>query len=95
MRLKKSKPVKDDYVIVVWADAHAVTHTWTPVEELDDDDCLVTSIGLLLPDVKSGHLVLAQSMIHGEETVDNVLAVPLGMVRTVRRVSCGEPVSLP
>lgn len=84
-----------DYVIVIWADAHAVTDAWTAIDQLDDEECLVTSIGLLLRDAKSGHVVLAQSKIHDEETVDNVLAIPLGMVKVIHRVSCGEKISLP
>ena len=69
------------YVEVVWFDAHAVTHSWTAVEELDRDECVVRSVGMLLDGAKDGHVVLAQSMISGEETVDNVLAIPNGMVR--------------
>ncbi len=83
------------YVIVTWCDAHAVTDTWTGIDELDDEECLVESIGMLLEGAKSGHIVLAQSMILGEETVDNVLAIPEGMVRVIHRVSCGDRLSLP
>lgn len=71
------------YVEVVWCDAHAVTHTWTALEELDREECIVRSVGMLINNGKDGHVVLAQSMISGEETVDNVLAIPNGMVRQV------------
>lgn len=69
-------------VCLWWRDAHAVTDTWTAIEELDDEPCIVHSIGFLLRDVKPGHIVLAQSMIDGEEygDVDHVLAIPSAMV---------------
>jgi len=66
--------------LVTWRDAHAVTETWTHIDELDKHDCVVTSVGILLEGVKPGYLVLAQSMIDGEHTVDHVLAIPVGMV---------------
>ena len=74
---------KRNYVEVVWFDAHAVTHSWTAVEELDREECIVRSVGMLLDGVKEGHVVIAQSMILDEETVDNVLAIPNGMVRQI------------
>lgn len=72
-----------NYIEVVWFDAHAVTHSWTHLEELDKENCVVRSVGLLLENAKEGHLVLAQSMISAEETVDNVLAIPNGMVKQI------------
>ena len=68
------------YLLVVWRDAHAVTDGWTHLDELDREECIVTSIGILLKDAKHGYLVLAQSMIDDENTVDGVLAIPDGMV---------------
>ena len=66
--------------VVTWRDAHAVCETWTHLEDLDKEDCIVTSVGILLEGVKPGYVVLAQSMIDGEHTVDHVLAIPVGMV---------------
>ena len=68
------------YLHVVWRDAHAASDTWTHIDDIDPDDCLVTSVGILLADAKPGYLVLAQSMINGANTVDGVLAIPHGMV---------------
>lgn len=68
------------YMLVVWRDAHAASETWTHIEDIDSDDCLVTSVGIVLVDAKPGYLVLAQSMINGANTVDGVLAIPHGMV---------------
>lgn len=73
--------------LITWRDAHAVTHTWTQVDELDDEPCIVRSVGWLLPNVKSGHLVLAQSHIETAGDVDHVLAIPAGMVIEVTRLN--------
>lgn len=81
-----------EFVTVLWCDAHAVTDSWTPIEELDKKECLVESTGLLIRDSKPGHIVLAQSMISEEETVDGVLAIPVGMVRNIHRLSRGETI---
>ena len=77
------------FVEVVWHDAHAVSDTWSSVEEISDEPCVVRSVGVLLPHVKPGHLVLAQSVIEGDEMLDHVVAIPLGMVRRVHRLSVG------
>lgn len=67
-------------VRVTWIDAHAVTDTWTAIDELDDEPCVVTSVGLLLRDAKPGHVVIAQSHIAEQDDVDGVLAIPSSMV---------------
>lgn len=84
-----------EFVTVIWCDAHAVTDSWTPIEELDRKECLVESTGLWIRDGKPGHIVLAQSMISEEETVDGVLAIPTGMVRYIHRLSRGETIPHP
>jgi hypothetical protein len=76
-------------VEVVWHDAHAVTETWVGVDDIDDGPCVVRSVGVLVPHAKPGHLVLAQSIIEGDNMVDHVVAIPLGMVRRVHRLSVG------
>lgn len=90
---KGTKTMTLEYVSVLWCDAHAVTDSWTPIEELDRQECLVESTGLLMRNCKPGHIVLAQSMISDEETVDGVLAIPVGMVRHIHRLSRGEEIS--
>jgi len=72
--------MRTDLVRVIWNDAHAVTDAWTPVADLDSDPCVVHSVGHLLPEVKRGHLVLAQSMIDERAEVDAVLAIPTAMI---------------
>jgi hypothetical protein len=86
---------KSDHIYVVWHDAHEVTESWTHIDELDTEPKVVRSIGLLLPNVKKGHICIAQSIIEDENTVDNVLAIPEEMVINVYHVSCDDNFSLP
>ncbi len=67
-------------VRVWWRDAHAATQTWSPVEEIDPEPCIVVSVGFVLSDVKPDHVVLAQSFIDDQGEVDHVLAIPSAMV---------------
>jgi hypothetical protein len=71
-------------VQVVWRDAHAATDGWTLPEEIDQDPCMVTSVGYLLAGCKPGHLVLAQSVIADQGAVDHVLAIPVAMVAKIK-----------
>jgi hypothetical protein len=76
-----------ELVRVTWHDAHAVTDTWTNLHDLDTDPCIVATVGYLMGKVKSGHLCLAQSVILGDEpTLDNVIAIPYGMVKKIERL---------
>lgn len=71
-------------VSVIWIDAHQLTDAWTELADIDDDgDRVVHSVGFLVP-TKAGHICLAQSV--DEERVDNVLAIPHGMVRRICRL---------
>jgi hypothetical protein len=70
-------------LLVEWADAHDGTETWTAIDDLvDDGEVIITSVGIQLDEDnggKKGHVALAQS-IDGDH-VDNVLYVPVGMIR--------------
>lgn len=70
-------------LLVEWADAHDGTETWTAIDDLaDDGEVIITSVGIQLDEDnggKKGHIALAQS-IDGDH-VDNVLYVPVGMIR--------------
>ena len=48
--------------------------------EIDNDPLVVESIGFLLPEKKSDHVVIAQS-ITADGNLDSVLAIPVGMVQ--------------
>lgn len=69
-------------VLVTWHDAHADAQGWADITELDDDPCIVHSIGFQLENRKAGHVSLVQSIITTE--VDSVLHIPTAMVQSIR-----------
>ena len=79
-------------VLVEWADAHQATDSWTYVDDLDDEgDRIIQTIGFLLPVDEGGkenHVTLFQSFDEEQDMVDNVLHIPVGMVKSMRAVSC-------
>lgn len=76
------------FVEIVWDDAHAVTDSWIELNDLDDEPCVVVSVGVLLPSVKKGHVVVSQSA-NSQDQFDCVLAVPVGMIRSMRVLGVG------
>lgn len=74
------------FVEVIWHDAHADTTSWIELSELGCDPCVVTSIGILFPDAKPDHIVLAQSQ-NSFDQIDCVLSIPVGMVQSMRVVT--------
>lgn len=69
-------------VYVKWHDAHAVAPSWVAFDDIVDEPAIVESVGWLVPDLISGHIVLAQSVLADEG--DHILAIPVGMVREMR-----------
>lgn len=78
-------------VIVEWADAHQATDSWTAIEDLDDEgERVIHTVGFLLPVDEGGkdqHVTIFQSLDEEQEMVDNVLHIPVGMVKSMRAVS--------
>ena len=73
-------------VIVTWMDAHAATETWTPLNDIDQDPCIVNSCGFLLTADEGGkpdHITIYQSKTDSDD-VDGVLCVPVAMVKTMK-----------
>jgi hypothetical protein len=66
-------------VRLTWHDAHSVGSGWQSIDEIDDDACVVESVGILLPESKDKHVVLCQS-ITDTDSIDHILAVPVAMV---------------
>ena len=66
-------------VIIEWHDAHAYSEHWISIEEVEEEPCLVKTVGWLLPDAKPGHVVVAQSY-SSYEGIDCVLCIPVAMV---------------
>ena len=69
-------------VYVKWHDAHAVAPSWIALADISDEPAIVESVGWLVPNCISGHIVLAQSVL-GDEG-DHILAIPVGMVRAMK-----------
>lgn len=76
------------FVEVVWHDAHADTNTWIDISEIGSDPCVVVSVGILLPETKPDHIVLAQSQ-NSFDQLDCVLAIPVAMVKSMRAIFAG------
>ena len=74
-------------VLVEWVDAHADAQGWTDQADLDPEPRIITTVGLVLRNVKPRHLTLAQSVDVGADTVDSVLSIPTAnIVKVVRLV---------
>ena len=73
-------------VEVVWHDAHADTNSWIELDDIGSEPCVVTSIGILLPEAKPDHVVLAQSS-NSFDQLDCVLCIPVAMVKTMRSIT--------
>lgn len=69
-------------VLVVWHDAFSDVSGWSEVVDMDDEPCVVESVGYLVPDAKNGHVVVAQS-VNSNGQMDSVLCVPVAMVQRV------------
>lgn len=81
-------------VIVEWVDAHQGTESWTSIHDLaDEGDRLILTVGFVLPTDEGGkenHITVFQSFDEEQEMVDNVLHIPVGMVKSMRAVSFGS-----
>ena len=72
-------------VLVTWHDAHSGAESWINIKELDSDPAVVESVGFLLNEDNGGkpdHITLYQS--RNEDSLDHVLHIPVGMVRTMK-----------
>ena len=71
---------------VVWHDAHSVGAGWQPIDDIDDEPCVVDSVGFLIPESKADHIVISQSMTDGDQ-IDHILAIPVAMVKLMQVLS--------
>lgn len=77
-------------VLVHWTDAHSMSdYSWMAIEDLSNEPREIMSVGIILPNVCRNHLVLAQSIDPAADTVDHVLAIPLGMVKSIICLDAG------
>lgn len=73
-------------VRVTWHDAYTLgNNEWRALEDIKDEPCMVYSVGYWLKRKRSRHLILFQSCADDED-VDNVLLIPMGMVKKVERL---------
>jgi len=79
MTTTKNEPYS--LAIVIWHDAHSDGDVWMPEESIDPEPAVVTSVGIILDQVKPGHLTLAQSHVHGHW--GTLLHVPISMVEEI------------
>ena len=71
-------------VRVTWHDAHSLDNNeWHNVADIDDSPCVCVSIGIMQK--RRRHLILMQT-VTGEQGADNVLLIPLGMVRKIEKL---------
>ncbi len=72
-------------VLVTWHDAHSGSESWINIKDLDTDPAEVQSVGFVLATTDGGkpdHITLYQS--RNEESVDHVLHIPVGMVKSIK-----------
>ena len=72
-------------VLVTWHDAHSGAESWINIKDLDTDPAEVQSVGFVLATTDGGkpdHITLYQS--RNEESVDHVLHIPVGMVKSIK-----------
>ena len=72
-------------VLVTWHDAHSGAESWINIKDLDTEPAEVQAVGFLLATSDGGkpdHVTLYQS--RNEDSLDHVLHIPVGMVRTMK-----------
>jgi hypothetical protein len=78
-------------VLIEWIDAHADANGWCDRDDLDPEPRLITTVGIVLRNVKPQHLTVALSV--DEEKVDSVISIPTAVIKRVVRLVDG--LSLP
>jgi hypothetical protein len=73
------------FVLIVWADAHAGEGHWDTLDPDDKDEHLVATVGMLVAEQDGGkpkHLTVAQSK-SPDGFFDHVIHIPSAMMRSV------------
>jgi len=78
-------------VLIEWIDAHADANGWCDRDDLDPEPRVITTVGIVLRNVKPQHLTVALSV--DEEKVDSVISIPTAVIKRVVRLT--EGLSLP
>lgn len=95
MARKKNQDQGPIVVLIEWADAHADEGgSWVELRGVRDlGEYIVTSAGLLLPDgfgAQTGHISIAQSWGKRDDVGDHIIHIPIGMIRSLRRLDSGR-----
>lgn len=77
-------------VYVRWRDAHADADSWTYISDIEDTPYIVQTVGLLVENLKSGHVSIAQSFGAEEGVVDHVIHIPYEMVDMIQYIEIGD-----
>lgn len=81
----------DTVVIVEWADAHQSTAQWTHISDIDTEgERVVRTVGFLVAASDGGkvdHITVVQSWDAQEEMIDNVMHIPVAMVKRMSAVT--------
>jgi hypothetical protein len=76
--------------IITWHDCHGDTDGWHVIGQLEQEPCVVHSVGWLIPTHEGGkpdHITIYQSRIEGTDQVDSVTHIPVGMVVGIKLVT--------
>lgn len=74
---------------VIWHDAHSEGvsgGTWFDPAEIKDQPYEVRSVGIHIPDVKSDHVTLAQSVSNTDGLMDSVIHIPVSMIKVQKEL---------
>ena len=70
-------------VCVTWHDAHAEENAWGDLDDIDQEPCVIQTIGFLIADAKPGHVVITHSLAADGDCY-GIFCIPLGMVQSLR-----------
>jgi hypothetical protein len=80
----------DTIVVVEWADAHQSSTQWTHIGDIDTEgERIVRTVGFLISASDGGkedHITIVQSWDRQEEMIDNVMHIPVCMVKRMSAV---------
>lgn len=74
-----------DIAVVKWFDAHS-DHSWVDITTVEDEPYVVTSVGLLLDNKKTGHITLSQTVGPDGVHHDHVIHIPSAVVVSINRI---------
>jgi hypothetical protein len=78
--------MKHQLVHITWHDAHSPSgEAWIHLADIANEPCTVETVGWLIEDAITGHLVVAQSY-NDSESYDNLISIPMNMVVAMKEI---------